>query len=269
MKNTPYFPLLVLLVALAPDAHGQAQAPSQPTPIQIASPPNDKTNYLSDRITFQFPQFVHRLNMTVEPKTQSPGCAPAGTSFKGIGNGLVNNVSQPLFLVTNVPSVDDENKTSVGISKCDNPDQRVKLGDVVQIDPQAITITPPDRFGLTYGALLVPFKYHLKGDKDFSGGASLGGYLGYRQSRSGTLGLAAQYVVFLGAANVAVPQTVNGQTTTQNMTGVSYGFAILGTVKDAFHLGLVLGWDKVNASANYQGNNKPWFAISVGYDFSQ
>lgn len=269
---------MLACLAVSAHTHAQAQAATAPppepaasaAPITIVAPASDKNNYLSDRITFQFATFVRRIDMTTEQKTAAAGCAPAGTSFKGIGTGQVNGTggASPLFIITFVPTVEVENKRSAGLSRCTNEAIRVKEGDVVLVQQNDIRVTPPDRFGLTYGTLLVPFKYHFRGDKDFTGGASLGGYLGFRQDRSGVTGLALQYVGFLGAANVAVPQTVNGVSTTQNMTGVSYGLGIIGTVKDAFHMGVVIGADRVNSSANFKDNGKAWLAISVGFDFS-
>jgi hypothetical protein len=44
--------------------------------------------------------------------------------------------------------------------------------------------------------------------------------------------------------------------------------ALLGTVKDTFQLGVVLGADRVNRNVRYVNNNKPWIAFSLGFDFS-
>jgi len=114
----------------------------------------------------------------------------------------------------------------------------------------------------------VPYKMQLKGDRGTSGSASLGGYLGFRQDRSGITGLALQYVFFAGAASIPVVQNVDGQAVSQDVTGLSYGVALLGTVKDTFQLGLVIGADRVNRNVKYANNNKPWLAFSLGFDFS-
>jgi hypothetical protein len=258
---------VLITTALAFSA-SRADAPPAQNSLELATPDSDHSNYLSDRINFQFAKFVRRLDMRFEAKTATPGCAPAGTSFKGIGKAITSGVAQPIFTVTAVPDMMAEAANHSERARCPADTTRVQVGDIVLLEADDMLITPPDRFGLTYGTLMVPFKYHLKGNKDFTGGTSLGGYLGFRQDRSGWTGLGLQYVGFLGAAMVSVPQTVDGQTTSQNMAGVSYGIGVLGTVKDAFHMGLVLGADRVNASAHYKDNGKVWIAVSLGFDFS-
>lgn len=228
-------------------------------PVVTASPPSDKSNYMSDRVKFQFARAVLVVDMTVTPRAASPACLPAFTTMRGIGTLDVDSNTQSAFIVTEL--TEDRGHRCRGKSV-------VAEGDVVVLAPEELVGTPPDRYGLTYGTLMVPFKYHMRGEKRFSAGASVGGYMGFRQDRSGKTGLATQYIVFLGATSVAVPQTVDGATTTQNMAGVSYGIGVLGTLKDSFQMGLVLGADRVNSSAGYKDNGKPWLAVSLGYSFS-
>ena len=235
--------------------HAAAQAADPVT----AAPPSDATNYLSDRIKFQFATQVLRVDMTADKRTATAACAPAFTTFRGIGNLQVGGQPQPAFIVTAVGGDKD---------RCAGAAPLVAEKDIVIIKQTDIVGTPPDRYGLTYGMLLVPFKYHFTGDKDFTGSTSVGGYLGFRQDKSGLTGLAAQYVVFLGATSVEVAQTVDGQSTSQNLTGVSYGVGILGTVKGDFHMGVVLGADRVNKNAGYKDNGKAWLAVSLGFAFS-
>jgi len=227
----------------------------------VAAPGSDKTNYLGDKIKFQYDKFVSKVDMTTEPKAVSAACLPAFSTLRGIGTlKIVGNAdTQPGFVVTNVGS--DGNR-------CD-PSKTVKQGDIVVVSQADIDGTPPDRYGLTYGGLLVPYKYHAAGSKSFTGNTSVGGYIGWRQDRSGMTGLALQYVLFLGAASIPVTQTsAAGQSTTQNMSGVSYGVGILGTVKGAFHMGFVVGADRVNKNAGYEDNGKTWVAVEIGYAFS-
>jgi hypothetical protein len=259
MRKSP----IVLFVACVLAGAAARPAAAAGEAVTVA-PPGDKTKYLSDKIKFQFANRVLRVDMTAANRVATAACAPAFTTFRGIGSLLVDSKEQPAFIVTAVPSPTADGKKD----RCADASARLAVDDIVVIPYPEITSTPPDRYGLTYGTLLVPFKYHLRGDKDFTGGTSLGGYVGFRQDKSGLTGLAAQYVVFLGAASVAVPQTVGGNTVTQNMAGVSYGVGILGTVKDNFHLGVVLGADRVNASAGYKDNGKAWLAVSLGFAFS-
>jgi len=225
----------------------------------VAAPESDKTNYLGDKIKFQYSKFVSKVDMTSEPKRTSAACLPAFSTLRGIGTLKIDGDTQPGFIVTNV--VTDET------GRCE-ASKVVKQGDIVTVSQVDIDGTPPDRYGLTFGALLVPYKYHVAGSKSFTGNTSVGGYLGWRQDRSGMIGLALQYVVFLGGASVPVTQTSNGESTTQDMSGVSYGVGIIGTVKGAFQMGVVVGADRVSKNAGYEDNGKTWLAVELGYAFS-
>ncbi|MDO8934114.1 MAG: hypothetical protein Q7U97_17110, partial [Rhodocyclaceae bacterium] len=171
MKTHVCKAIFLLTTALAFNV-SHAETPKD-SPIQLATPVNDQSNYLSDRINFQFAKFVRRLDMRLEGKTATPGCAPAGTSFKGIGKATVTGanpaIPQPIFTVTAVPDVVAEAANHAERARCPANTTRVQVGDIVMLEADDMLITPPDRFGLTYGTLMVPFKYHLKGNKDFTG----------------------------------------------------------------------------------------------------
>jgi hypothetical protein len=246
---------LLLALMLPAAAAGEVATPA---------PPSDRDNYLSDRIKFQFATTVQRVEMTAVSgdKPVSPACAPAFTTFKGVGTMKIGSDVHPVFRVTNVPAEEG------GRARCTGTPPLVQVDDIVVVKAADIAGTPPDRYGLTYGMLLVPYKYQLTGDRSFSGKASVGGYLGFRQDKSGWTGLALQYVAFLGASSISVTQNVDGSPVSQDLTGVSYGLALLGTVKQAFQLGVVIGADRVNRNAGYVNNGKPWIAVSLGFDFS-
>lgn len=245
----------------APEVPASGAAASQG--MATVAPVSDASNYLSDRVKFQYATSVTIIAMT-QPGASKPvsaGCAPAFTTFKGIGKLKVDNEEHPAFIVTFVAEDKGDRCKKQGSTL-------VSVDDVVVVKRIEMQGTPPDRYGLTYGTLLVPYKMQLKGDKGLAGKASLGGYLGFRQDRSGVTGLALQYVMFAGASSISVTQVVDGQPVTQDMTGLSYGLALLGTVKDTFQLGVVIGADRVNKNAKYVNNNKPWIALSLGFDFS-
>ena len=123
------------------------------------------------------------------------------------------------------------------------------------------------RRGATYGALVVPFKYQLKVDKQFTSGSSLGGYAGYRFESLNKLGITATPIVFFGAAGVPVKNETTDDTKT--LLGVTYGFGLVGTFQNSFQTGLVLGWDRVGKNDGYKYNGKPWIAVQIGFAFLQ
>jgi hypothetical protein len=255
--------------AQQPPAASAAAPASAPTARVELAGASARTNYLSDKIKFSFAFALKRFDLTKAPPTSGDACAPAFTTFKGIGTIRVDNRDVPAFVVTSVPDEAEIAKNEKAHRvRCTVANQVVAMDDIVVIEQGQIAGTPPDRYGLTFGTMLVPYKYQIKGDKSFASKATVGGYLGFRQDKSGRTGLALQYVGFVGAATVPVAQTVDGKAITQQLAGVSYGVGMLGTVKGTFEMGMVIGADRVSKSANYVNNGKPWLAVSLGFAFS-
>jgi hypothetical protein len=248
-----------------------AAAASETGSVQYATPKSDVDEYLSDRLSFTFDKQVQLVNTTDERAKSEDACVPADTTLKIIGKAELNGTPMVMARVNTEPAgqttadpAADKPPTKQRKFQCTN-DKRVALGDVVLLDSAQFKNVPPHRFGLTYGMLVVPYKYHFGGNREFSGSSSLGGYLGYREAKTG---YSLRLIGFAGATIVPFTQETDGKQTTKNLTGLSYGLGVLGTVKDSFQLGLVLGWDRVGASAGYPNDGKPWLAVSLGYGFS-
>lgn len=238
---------------------GAADDPPKPNApdVKYATPGADQADFLGDRINYDFALEAHKVQLGQDGGRKTPACIKAGTSLKGRGKVLQNGEPLLAFRVSAPPPG--------GAGGCDPKLGALAEGDVVLIDPKVLQQLPPNRFGLSYGTLLVPYKYQIKGDKSLSGGASLGGYLGYREAFSG---YSSRFVVFGGVTKVDVPKTSDGQTQIESVAGLSYGVGWLGTVKDSFQLGLVIGADRVGKSAAYVNNGKTWLALSLGFPFS-
>jgi hypothetical protein len=140
------------------------------------------------------------------------------------------------------------------------------------------------------GALVVPFKYYLQGDRSFVGSASVGPYIGVRirWSASGTEWTTA---LFGGYTTVSVPaSTASGGKTTagvrtfapaatsaqpattsqsNSISGFTGGVAFLTSLGDntKAQAGVVLGWDFVSDNAKWVNNRKMWLALQFGYSF--
>jgi hypothetical protein len=220
----------------------------------LALADNDQGNYEGDRVTF--PLSIKASLLDYSGASTSAICLPSGTELWGVTSYTLNNIAGVEFRTGNRD-----------IKSCDSIPKDIPAKSVVFVATTEITRVPANRFGLTYGVLAVPFKFHLSGAKELTGSASLGSYLGYRFDREGSLGIGVATVAFVGAADIAVPSTIGGAT--QNVAGFSYGLGVIGTVKGNFQLGGVLGFDRVSSNAGYQYNGKPWIAFELGYSFMQ
>jgi hypothetical protein len=145
---------------------------------------------------------------------------------------------------------------------------KLTTGVDLRVPKEALQRSPPNRYGLTYGLLAVPFKYQLTGPKEFTGSATVGPYFGYR-TMSSSRGYGISYIAFLGYSNISVTQVVNGESKSQNLASIGYGIGAVATVKGNFQLGAVLGFDHVSKDSDYKYNNKPWLAVEFGYSFLQ
>lgn len=121
--------------------------------------------------------------------------------------------------------------------------------------------------GLTYGALVVPFKYHLGGSKDFKGSGTVGPYVGYK-TQSSNWAAGVEFIGFAGLGSVQSERTEDGKQVKESLAAFSYGFGAIGRIRDKFQIGVVLGQDRVGKSSVYADNGKWWMALSVGYAFA-
>jgi len=142
-----------------------------------------------------------------------------------------------------------------------------KINSAVSYDvPKDLVMNGVDRtrYGWTYGILVAPIKYYVK-PREFSAGASVGPYLGYRvYERNGASNVIA---VSVGAATATV-KTVDssGNSSSSNTTGLSVAVAYLANIKETFNIGVLAGTDLFSKSQNIETSNKLWLGISFGYN---
>lgn len=298
-------------VAVVP-AFAAAPTPT-PTPTATATAtttpiPNDKAKFLGDRIVFKqniianLQDFELTKEATPKPDysklTETLVCIPGGTYLRGIGQK--SSVDQ-LFVVdcnwhqffASLPwgFCGDKDVYECGYkedkagSPCTRENHCIPAGSQIKLtlDQLGPNATPPDRYGFTYGALVVPFKFELTGQKEFKGSASLAPYMGYRLGFESSGIELAFPVVFAGISNVSATKTTTtttaatattpasstDSTSTSDLAAFSYGAGVIGILKQTFQFGAVVGFDHVGSGQGYQYNDKPWLAVEVGYQFSQ
>jgi hypothetical protein len=232
------------------------------------SVPNDTSNYLSDVISFSVPVEITPSTLASADEAKKSYAAP-GTRFRVHGVGKVSKTDG--FLLVEVLN-----------AKCifTVPEAAAKqCSDQEKVAGEAITPSSyfwlsagtgnlvnlmRSRVGWAYGAMIAPYKYQLTGNRQIAGGASVGGWLGRRQL--GYTGTEDTGGFFLGAGEIPVAKLVDGKATTDNQFGVSYGFFYSTRIKREFLIAILLGVDRVNRSAEYTYNGKPWLAITFGVE---
>ncbi len=243
----------------------QSSTASSANAAEPAKTVNDKNIYKGDALTFPVALNVKRIlyEDTGVKESDNKICIPPKTKLRALTDGTAGYVDaviakQFMFLSAVDCGFDNENLK----------DKRKISGLAVRVPAAVIQNAAPNRYGFTYGALFVPYKYHFDGSKEFNGGASVGPYVGYRLDRN-SFGFELKGVVFAGASTIQVAEEVDGKQNTQNLAGFSYGLGVIGEVKDSFQLGFVLGKDRVSDSASYVDNGKTWAAFSIGFSFDR
>lgn len=273
MRWLAALPAALLACSLHGQAQGQTPAPAPaaeptaattpaPTTVQyVTDAPSSATNFIGDRIDYQTP--VKAQVTVLGSSTAKDVCIGGKANLKGVGVaslkvGTAEPKTHVLFRV--------KEAGEAGTDPCGEKTLTLaKAGEIVALDTDTLTKTPPNRYGLTYGTLIVPYKYQMGGDRSVAGGATLGGYLGYRATIYGS---SLAFITFAGPTKVDVAQMKDGKASTESLAGLSYGIGLLGTVKDGFKAGVVVGTDRVAKSAGYANSGKAWISLSLGYDFT-
>jgi hypothetical protein len=249
-----------------------ADAATAPQGIRfVTDKATDKDNFLGDRIDFYAALKAKQISLGGAQPTAMPGevCVPPESWQRGIGKVTLKvdgvDVEHDVFVITKVGSTENF---------CES--DQVTLGATIALPSKLLSSVPPNRYGWSFGTLFVPYKYQLRGDRSTSGGATLGGYVGYRATIKGT---ALQAIVFAGGTKVEVAKLTPGTPATattpavepkselESLAGLSYGTGVVGAIKESFKWGLVFGFDRVSRSVSYVNNGKMWVSLSLGFEF--
>jgi hypothetical protein len=125
------------------------------------------------------------------------------------------------------------------------------------------------RTGWVYGALVLPFKYHLE-DKSFSGETTIGPYLGRRS----TLGSSSFiWAVTAGLTPLSVESTdAGGNQKSTQLSAFTYAAGLMFEINNGaspFRVGLFYGTDVVSSDSvvTYKHDRQNWLAFQLGWDF--
>ena len=146
----------------------------------------------------------------------------------------------------------------------------VSEGEAYKVDRNVLQDHGYYRSGWTYGALLVPYKYHFH-DKSFDSATTIGPYLGYHQ---GWIGIDATLVGSIGLATLPATKTENGTSSTTSLQGFSVAFGLITSVSknnNPLQVGILFGkdWAGSNSAVPYDHEGEWWVAAQIGYAFTQ
>lgn len=120
------------------------------------------------------------------------------------------------------------------------------------------------RSGITFGALIVPFKFYLGGDKKITSSSTIAPYIGFRGPAP--FGLTFTPVFSAGLGLVPVNDG-SGQTETKSAFSSAVGLVLTSTKNQRFNAGVLVGRDFLSKADEKSDPNlkKTWLSLYVGY----
>ena len=122
------------------------------------------------------------------------------------------------------------------------------------------------RSGISFGALVVPFKFRLGSSKELISSSTVAPFIGFRTAWL-TFGLTFTPVVAAGLSVVPVANATSGTIESKSAYTFAAGFRLTSTKNDKFNAGLLLGHDFLNKSDRQldPAVAKPWLSFYLGY----
>lgn len=187
-------------------------------------------------------------------------CAPAGAKL-----AVSRERDGKLF----VRFLQIEGETKAADALCDAA-SRVGYFVQYEIDKAGLEQFDLKRTGVTFGALMVPFKFRL-GDNKIVSSATIAPYAGFRTGWLSSRGLTLTPLVSAGLGLVPVTDPATNETETRAAFSTATGFVITSSKNEQFQAGLVVGRDYLGRAdrALDPGSKKPWVSLYVGYTLSQ
>ncbi len=121
------------------------------------------------------------------------------------------------------------------------------------------------RSGVTFGALVVPFKFRLGNSKEFASSSTVAPYIGFKSDLN--FGLSFTPILSAGIGMVPIADAANNTTTTKAAFSTAVGLVLTSSKNDSFNAGLLFGKDFLNKAdrAADPSVSKPWISFYIGY----
>ena len=190
-------------------------------------------------------------------------CAAAGSRLKVERDDPKSKNLHFRFL--QIASKDDNIKDDAAIAECKSADT-ANTYTAYQVDREYFKSIPWKRTGVTFGALVVPFKFRLGSAKELVSSATIAPFVGFRTGYV-PFGVELTPVVAAGLSVVPVTNTSTSSTESKAAYTFAAGFRATSAKNEQFNAGLLFGRDFLNKSDRLNDPNvtKPWISFYLGY----
>lgn len=269
--------LLGTCILSSREALAAAEADAAKTTNVVSAAPPDMQR--GDYIHLRFPLSFQRFNTSDPGVAPKAVCLPKGTKLEYLRQLIsteANTVGDPIleFRRSNRKTLTSDSKSALNVDCKTQGDLGSPKNDyhVYRVMQDAMPPEYSKHFGITHGALFVPFK--RRPDNGLSGESSIGYFAGYRFDT--VAGLTLTPIVTAGVSLVNVDDdSASTVSATPADTGVrpafTWGGGLVLTHLGSFQIGVVYGVDKIGGEAgkNWAYEGKGWYSLMIGYSFTR
>lgn len=186
---------------------------------------------------------------------RAPRCAGKGSTYSIVTKTETHTVVR--FHDTDTPA---------SIDTCGKDSVKPVVGSLYEIANDSYAKVQVKTTGISYGALVVPFKFRLGGDKKLISSSTIAPYMGVRWGGFQGWGYELVPVLSAGLGLVPIVDEASKSTETKTAFSAAGGFTVT-TIKDSkFSAGILFGRDYLSAKdrAIDPQVDKPWVSLWLG-----
>jgi hypothetical protein len=224
--------------------------------------PGDRDSLEGDHLTLRTNGYGFK-DVSV-PGKPSDKCAPQGSKLRVI-QILKDTLTVQFIDIPDKPRgiLGTPQVTQEALDACKN---RVNTHTAYEISRTELDRFGFRRSGITFGGLVVPFKYRLGGDKGITSSSTVAPYVGFRTSYLQGFGVSFTPILSAGLGLVPVTDPNAGKTETKPAFSLAAGIVMTSSKNDQFNAGLIFGRDLLSKSDRALDPNvdKLWLSFYLG-----
>jgi hypothetical protein len=225
--------------------------------------------FASDEDKFTGDHLRFRTNVNgftaVSGDTTTPACAPTGSRV-AVNRETADDLFVRFLEITDEKDALLNDTDRAGLAACPKT-SRVNGFTQYRIAKSALEQHAFRRSGVTFGGLLVPFKYRLGNAKELVSSSAMAPFVGFRTAWFQNWGLSFTPVLAAGLSLVPVTDAGSSTTSTRAAYTLALGARLTSSKNEAFSAGLLFGRDFLSKSDRALDPNvsKPWLSFYVGF----
>lgn len=226
--------------------------------------PSDDDRLDGDHLRLRTNAYGFKEAHAEEPR--KPYCAPQGSGLTVLQEDRDGKLTVQFYDVPDkARGILTQQVSEAAIEKCP-PAQRVNQYTAYQIAKDTLKSFGFRRSGVTFGGLVIPFKFRLGGDRGITSSSTVAPYVGIRSRYLQFFGLSFTPIVSAGLGLVPVSNAAENQTETRPALSLAVGMVMTSSKNDQFNAGLVFGRDVLSRSDRALDPNvdKPWLSFYLG-----